>query len=75
MFQIRAISLEFYSNRAPISGGQGVESMCAKKIRPSKPLESQLLEELQSHSGLMTPTPKTHSPRPDLDPLSDPILT
>ena len=32
-------------------------------------------KELQSHSGLMTPTPTPHSPRPDFDPLSDPILT
>ena len=29
----------------------------------------------QSHSGLMTPTPKPHSPRPDLDPLSASIST
>ena len=31
-------------------------------------------KELQSPSGLMTPTPKPHSPRPDFDPLSDPLF-
>ena len=63
------------TDRTRVTALQDVGDVVPVGIASLGTLESQLFEELQSHSGLTTPTPTPHSPRPDFDPLSDPIST